>query len=86
MRRSGELEQKLVGARSRAQERRGAILAEAEATERSVIGAAREAANQTIAEVRGAIADELVSARSALESDVRGLAREAAVKILGREL
>ena len=81
-----DLEERLAQARAEAQARRVGILAETEAEERSLIDAARGAAAAGIAELRETVAGELESARSALEADARGLAEEAAAKILGRAL
>ncbi len=80
------LEERLVEARARAQARRGEVMAEADDEERRIVGAAREAAALSVAEVRDSIAAELASARDALEADTRGLAQEAAAKILGAAL
>ncbi len=81
-----DLEERLAEARAEAQSRRVRIQAETEAEERTLIDAARRAATVSVAELRETLAGELESARSALEADARGLAEEAAAKILGRAL
>ena len=63
-----------------------ALLAEAEAEERALIDAAREAGQRELEEVRGSIAEELASARDTLAADAKKLAREAASQILRRKL
>lgn len=80
------VEQRLSAVRAEAQARRAAILAEADQEERQLVGAAREAAGREIDAVRAGVADELRQASAALKDDARGLAREAASRILGREL
>ena len=80
------VEQRLQAARSDAQARRAAILAQADQEERQLIGAAREEAGREIDAGRASVADELRQASAALKDDARGLAREAASRILGREL
>ena len=59
---------------------------EGEAEERSQLDAARADATAEIETVRGVVATELATARQTLEGDARELAREAAGRILGREL
>lgn len=81
-----ELEAKLSDARSEGQAKRAAILADAEEAARGVVAAARDAANQEMDGVRSGIADELRAARETLRTDSQALAREAAARILGREL
>ena len=81
-----ELEAKLGDARGEGQAKRAAILADAEEAARGVVAAAREAANREIDGVRSGIADELRAARETLHTDSQALAREAASRILGREL
>ncbi len=80
------VEQRLSAVRAEAQARRAAVLAEADQEERQLVGAAREAAGREIDAVRAGVADELRQASAALKDDARGLAREAASRILGREL
>ena len=80
------LEERTLAARAQAQARRAALLAEADAEERALIGAARQAGQRELDEVRAIIGEELVSARESLASDAKKLAREAASQILGRKL
>lgn len=80
------VEQRLHAARVEAQARRAEILADADEEERQLIGAAREDAGREIEAVRANVAAELAQASAALKDDARGLAREAASRILGREL
>ena len=80
------VEQRLRAARVEAQARRAEILAEADQEERRLIGAAREDAGREIDAVRANMAQELAQASATLQDDARGLAREAASRILGREL
>ena len=61
-------------------------MAEAETEEKDLTDAARRDGAAIIDEVRGALAEELASARTALEGEARALAQEAAAKILGRAL
>lgn len=81
-----DLEASQNEARARAQARRSAILGEGEVEERGLLEAARDEAAQSIESVRRSIEGELVEARSALQTDARALAREAATRILGRAL
>ena len=81
-----ELEARLSSARGDGQSRRAAMLAEAEESARGVVTEARDAANREIESVRSGIADELRQARETLKSDAESLAREAAGRILGREI
>lgn len=80
------LEAQLAEGRTRAQARRAAILADAETQERSLLEAASRDAAQTIQTVRAAVNADLVVARSALQTEARGLASEAATRLLGRPL
>ena len=80
------VEERLQAAHAEAQARRNIVLAEAEAEERRIVGEAREAGQHEIDSLREAVAQELVQARESLERDARGLAREAATRILGRAL
>jgi F-type H+-transporting ATPase subunit b len=80
------IDEGLLAARIEAQSRRAAVLGEAEQEERRILGEARAAANREIEGVRESIAGELTVARAALRDDARALAREAATRILGREL
>ena len=84
--RRGELDARLAAARAEGQSRRAAIMAEAETEEKELTDAARRDGAAIIDEVRGALAEELASARTALEGEARALAQEAAAKILGRAL
>jgi len=80
------IEAAMLETRARAQSRRAAILAEGETDERGLLDAARADAMQAFEGVRAAVESELGSARAALETDARELAREAAERILGRAL
>ena len=84
--RRSNLEERLAQARAEALAQRVRILGETEVEEKSLIDAARATAAVSVAELRETLAGELESARSALESDARALAQEAAAKILGRAL
>jgi len=77
---------RLTAARAAAQVRRAEILGIAQERERTTLDAARRAANESVAGVRGVIAEELGTARNGLEEQARELAREAATSILGRAL
>lgn len=81
-----ELETRLVEARARAQSRRAAIMADAEAQERSLLEAASGDAMRSIESVRDSIQADLVAARASLRADTRALAAEAASRLLGRPL
>lgn len=81
-----DLETRLTEARARAGARRAAIMSDAESQERSLLSAAAEDAARSIESVRSAIDADLVAARAALQSDARGLAGEAASRVLGRPL
>ncbi len=81
-----ELEERLAAARVAAQSERLRIMGEVQAEERQVLDAARREGGASIEEVRRALSEELVSARSALADAARSLAQEAASKILGRPL
>ena len=83
---AAQIEARLAEARGRAQTRRTAILAEAEAEERALLHAASDDAARSIETVRSAVDAELAQARGALEADARTLAREAASRLLGRTL
>lgn len=80
------LAERLAAARSAAQTRRAEILSQAQEEERGVLEAARGDAAAQVESVRSTIAEESATARGALESDARELAREAAAEILGRTL
>jgi F-type H+-transporting ATPase subunit b len=80
------LEAQLAEGRVRAQARRAAILADAETQERALLEAASRDAAQTIETMRSAVNADLVAARTALQSDARTLAAEAATRLLGRAL
>lgn len=81
-----EVERRSATARAEAQRRRLAILSEASEEERALIGAARGDADRAIEAVRASVAAELTDARQALRNDARALARDAAARVLGREL
>ena len=81
-----DLEARLSDARSRAQVRRNAILADGEVEERAVVDAARTEAVGNIESVRRAVQAELAEARTGLETEARALAREVATRVLGRAL
>ena len=81
-----DLETRLAEARSHAQARRSAVLADGEIQERAVLEAARGEAAGMVEAVRASIRIELTEARRDLQSDARALAREAATRILGRAL
>jgi F-type H+-transporting ATPase subunit b len=80
------LEAQLAEGRARAQVRRAAILADAETQERSLLEAASRDAAKTIETVRTAVNADLVAARTSLQTEARGLAAEAATRLLGRPL
>ncbi len=82
----GQLDERLAAAQAEAQSRRVEIMAEAETEEKDLTNAARRDGAAIIDEVRVALAEELASARTALEGEARALAQEAAAKILGRAL
>ena len=81
-----DLEARLSEARTRSQSRRSAILSDGEIQERAVLDAAREEASGIVEDVRQSVRAELIEARTALHTDSRVLAREAATRILGRAL
>lgn len=81
-----DLEARIAQARSQAQARRSAVLADGEVQERAVLEAARDEAAGMVETVRASVQSELSEARRALQSDARALAREAATRILGRAL
>ena len=81
-----ELDARLLEARARAQGRRAAIMADAEAQERALLQAASSDAAQSIESVRTSIAADLVTARASLHGDARALAGEAAARLLGRPM
>ncbi len=80
------LEEGLAAARAEARARRTALLAEADVEDRRLIAAARADGKQELDALRVGVTEELESAREGLASDARALAREAASRILGREL
>jgi F-type H+-transporting ATPase subunit b len=80
------VETRLQGARVEARARQLAIEERSQTEERRQLAEARSTAAAQIQEVRSAIAGELEGARARLRDDAVSLAREAASKILGREL
>ncbi len=80
------LEARLLAARAEAKGRRATLLAEAEAEERRLLDEARQAGRRELQEVREGIGRALEEARVGIAGDARGLAREAASRILGRTL
>jgi F-type H+-transporting ATPase subunit b len=80
------LEERAHAARAQAQARRATLLAEADAEERALLGAAREAGQRELEDVRAVIATELATARDGLAREAKKLAKEAASQILGRKL
>jgi F-type H+-transporting ATPase subunit b len=83
---AGAIEKRLAAARQEGQGRRLAVLAEAEAAERDLLTRAREDAARSIESLRTRIAGETRTAREALPNLTRELAREAAIRLLGRAL
>jgi F-type H+-transporting ATPase subunit b len=83
---AGVLEQRLAAARREGQSQRLAALASAEAAERELLGRAREEAARTIETLRTRVQSETTAARSELPNLARGLAGDAAAKLLGRPL
>lgn len=81
-----ELGRRLAEAQAGAQTRRASLIAEGELEERRLVGVARSDAVQEVEAIRASVAEELVAARQSLRDDARILAREAAYRILGREL
>jgi len=60
------------------------MLRQAEAEHRRLIGAANDAAQRTLDEMRGQIAKELATAREELRGTVETIAREVAKAVIGR--
>jgi F-type H+-transporting ATPase subunit b len=83
---AGTIEKRLATARQEGQSRRLAVLAQAEAAERDLLGRAREEATRTIDALRARIAEDTRAARDALPNLTRQLAGEAATRLLGRPL
>lgn len=80
------LEETLASARAEGQRVRGEIMARSEEEERAILTRARESAARSVEAVRGSISEELEQARGALREDASALAREAATRLLGRNL
>jgi F-type H+-transporting ATPase subunit b len=81
-----QIEARLLEARREAQAQRAAILAKAEEEDRRVLTAARDETARTLDAVRGSVAEELERARASLRDEVISLSREAAARVLGRNL
>jgi F-type H+-transporting ATPase subunit b len=79
-------EDALVQAREEASAQRKTALARARVEEKDATGEARGVAEQELARARGEIAASLAEARESLRPRAEELAREAAERILGRNL
>jgi F-type H+-transporting ATPase subunit b len=81
-----DYEEKLNGARARAESERRKMRAEAGAHEREVIDKTSAEASRTYEEARASIAKQAETARAELAPTAETLGRQLATKLLGREI
>jgi F-type H+-transporting ATPase subunit b len=74
----------LEKARSEAQREVAEIMRRAEAEQKELIAAATEDAQNTLADVRARVAEEVATARKSLSADVGAIAREVVRTVMGR--
>jgi F-type H+-transporting ATPase subunit b len=83
---NADYDAKLTKARQRGGEERATLRGQAAIYERQVLGAAREESQKALEGARAKISGEATAARDTLTKESAALARQIAVKILGREV